>query len=321
MTAQAAGSAVIDAPAPAPPRRGELVAANLGLSAMVLLWGSSFPVIERLLESWDVLSVTAGRHLIGACTMVVILTLSERRLPFRRSLPWRKLIVLGVFGMALSAVIMSLAIYYAGAVGAAVISATGPIVAALTARLVFAMPVFRGIVVGTVLAVGGGLVVVFGSGDVVEFKGGELLVMLSTVTWTWYSIGAQRWLRGLTQLQIAALTMVPGAIALVTIAVTVSSTGLAALRVDFSPPTLALLLYLGALPIGVGSWLWHYGVSRVGIHVATMYVNMIPIAAVLVAIAFGSLPGPHHLIGGIIIVAGVSYSQFVVRKRAGEAAS
>lgn len=303
-----------------PPRRGELVAANLGLSVMVLLWGSSFPVLERLLESWDVLSVTAGRHFIGACTMAAILTLSERRSPFRRSLPWRKLIVLGVFGMALSAVIMSLAIYYAGAVGAAVISATGPIIAALTARLVFAMPVFRGILAGTVLAVGGGLVVVFGSGDAVDFRGGELLVMLSTVTWTWYSIGAQRWLHGLTQLQIATLTMAPGATALVTIAVIVSSTGLAELALDFSPPTLALLLYLGALPIGVGNWLWHHGVSRVGIHVATMYVNMIPIAAVLVSVAFGSFPGPHHLIGGIIIVAGMSYSQFMARKRAGAAA-
>ncbi len=40
---------------------------------MVLLWGSSFPVLERLLETWDVLSVTAGRHFIGACTMVAIL--------------------------------------------------------------------------------------------------------------------------------------------------------------------------------------------------------------------------------------------------------
>ena len=170
------------------------------------------------------------------------------------------------------------------------------------------------------LAVGGGLVVVFGSGDAVDFKGGELLVMLSTVTWTWYSIGAQRWLIGLTQLQIAALTMAPGATALVTTAVIVSSTGLAELSLDFSPPTLALLIYLGALPIGVGNWLWHHGVSRVGIHVATMYINMIPIAAVLVSIAFGSFPGPHHLIGGIIIVAGVSYTQLVVRKRARAAA-
>ena len=287
---------------------------------MVLLWGSSFPVLERLLETWDVLSVTAGRHFIGACTMAVILTLSERRLPFSRSLPWRKLIVLGVFGMALSAMLMSIAIFHAGAVGAAVIAATGPIVAALTARLVFAMPVFRGILAGTVMAVGGGLVVVFGSGNAVDFKGGELLVMLSTVTWTWYSIGAQRWLNGLTQLQIAALTMAPGATALVTTAIIVSSTGLAELSLDFSPPTLALLIYLGALPIGVGNWLWHYGVSRVGIHVATMYVNMIPIAAVLVSIAFGSYPGPHHLIGGIIIVAGVSYTQLVVRKRARAAA-
>jgi drug/metabolite transporter (DMT)-like permease len=287
---------------------------------LVLLWGSSFPVIERLLMTWDVLSVTAGRHFIGACTMAVILTLSERRLPFKRSLPWRKLIVLGVFGMALSAMIMTLAIFYAGAVGAAVIAAAGPIVAAITGRLVFAMPMFRGILVGTVLAVGGGLVVVFGGGGAVDFKGGELLVMLSTVTWTWYSIGAQRWLHGLTQLQIAALTMAPGSVALVIIAVVVATTGLAEPSLDFSPPSLALLIYLGALPIGVGNWLWHYGVSRVGIHVATMYINMIPIAAVLVSMAFGSFPGPHHLIGGIIIVAGVTYTQFVVGKRTRAAA-
>src|SRR5919108_136980 len=41
------------------------VVANLGLLLMVVVWGTMFPAIERILASWDVLSATAGRHTVA----------------------------------------------------------------------------------------------------------------------------------------------------------------------------------------------------------------------------------------------------------------
>ena len=47
------------------------VAANLGLLLMVVIWGAMFPAIERILQTWDVISATAGRHTLAVVALLV----------------------------------------------------------------------------------------------------------------------------------------------------------------------------------------------------------------------------------------------------------
>ena len=300
-------------------RRGA-IAANAALALMVLLWGSSFPVVEELLKTWDVLSATVGRQLVAAAMLIALIAVKERRFPLRASLPWGRLIVLGAVGLGLSSTLMTMAVFYGGGLSTAMMSAASPIVAALTARAVFGMALYRGIVVGTLLAVTGGLVVIIGGrGGTAEFHGGELLVLLATVTWTWYSQAAQRWLSGYSQLHISGLTVGTGSVALLAVAALAGATGVVEIRNAPSPHALALVVYLGVAPLGIGVWLWHAGVSRVGVTIASIYGNFVPLSAVLVAlVAFGALPTAYHLVGGAIIVAGVVYAQR--KTRAGRAA-
>ena len=304
---QAGRDAVVDAAA----SRREAFVSNGALGVMICLWGSSFPVIEELLKTWDVLSATAGRQLVATTMLLSLIALRERRFPLRASLPWRWLFLLGGFGLALSSVLMTTSIYSGGAVSTAMMSAASPIVAALTARVVFGLPLYRGIVVGTALALAGGLVIVImGSGGAVEFRGGEALVVIATVTWTWYSQAAQRWLAGYSQLHITGLTVMTGSIVLAAFAVALHASGLYELRIDLAPRPLALLVYLGVAPIGIGAWLWHIGVNRLGVTVASIYHNFMPVSAVLVAtVAFGAVLTVYHLVGGLIILAGVIYAQ------------
>lgn len=69
------------------------------------------------------------------------------------------------------------------------------------------------------------------------------------------------------------------------------------------------MAYLALGPASLGLFLWHFGVSRVGITVASMYGNLVPIVVVLVAIWFGRHPTPLHLLGGTLIIAGVLYTR------------
>ena len=299
---------MVDAVASA--RRDTLIS-NGALAIMVVLWGSSFPVINALVQTWDVLSATASRQLVAATMLLGLIAIRERRFPLRASQPWRKLIILGTCGLALSSALMTAAISSGGVVATAMMSAASPIVAALTARAVFGMPLYGGIVTGTLLAATGGLViVVMGHGSMTEFRGGEILVILATVCWTWYSQAAQRWLAGYSQLHITGLTVGTGGVALVILASVLNVTGVYETRFELTPSTVAMVLYLGIIPIGIGAWLWMFAVSRLGVTVASIYHNFVPISAVLVAmVAFGATPTIYHLIGGVIILAGVVYSQ------------
>jgi drug/metabolite transporter (DMT)-like permease len=83
------------------------------------------------------------------------------------------------------------------------------------------------------------------------------------------------------------------------------------IRVEFTWAGVAILIYMGAVSVALGNFLWHYGVSRVGVIIASMYGNLIPIIAVLMTLIwFGTAPTQGQVLGGLMIIAGVLYAQF-----------
>ena len=299
---------------------GGLIAANLGLLLMICFWGSFFPVMEQILRGWDPLSATAGRHLTAALVLTLVVFAAERRLPFHRGLPWLRLALLAVIGFVISSICMSLSVLWSSGVAAAIVSATNPISAAITARLLFGVGLGRGIVIGTALAVAGSLLAIFGLGgalgELAGFQGGALLVGVANVAWTWFSLAAQHWLRGAPLLHISLLTTIPGAACMAMVTAAAGALGIVELRIDLAPEYLLPVLYTGTVPIALGNFLWHFGVRRIGISVASMYTNLIPVTAALVAFAWiGTQPTGHQVVGGLIIIAGVLYAQIATLRR------
>jgi drug/metabolite transporter (DMT)-like permease len=295
----------------------ERMLANAGLLVMVVLSGGFFPILERLLASWDALSVTAGRQLLGGAALTLVLALNERRLPWPRRALVGRLLLLGGGGIALGSLLTSLAVGWSDGVSAAILSAANPFMAALIARIVEGQRLSRALLAGAVLAVAGGLIAVLAGGaEIGRFRGGELLMLGAGALWTLYSILAQRWLAGHSQLAIAALTTLPAGVVLTVALGVLAAGGAMAPRIDLSLPSLLMLGYSGLLSIGIGNVLWHYGVSRVGVAVATMYTNLIPVAAVLVTVGLGMAPQPAQLLGGAVILGGVLYAQLAGRRQA-----
>ena len=298
-----------------------VILANGGLLVMVMMAGAFFPILEQLLRSWDAWSVTAARQLVGGIALCAVLGLRERRLPLPRGVAWWRLFLVGGVGIALSSVVTSLAVLYSGGVSAAIVSAANPIVAALVARLLYRQKLAPAVLVGAVLAVAGGAIAILGSGEgFASFRGGEILMLVAGAVWTWYSIAAQRLLAGHSQMAIAAWTTLPAGIVMLAVTLLLGTAGLVAIRVDFGPASLLMLGYAGLLSIGVGNVLWHYGVSRIGVAVAMMYGNLIPVAAVLVTLWFGGSPSAAQIGGGAVILLGVLYAQVAGRRAAPVAA-
>jgi len=270
---------------PTPPAARDQLIANGGLAVMVLLGGGFFPVLQRTLETWDSLSATAARQTIGGIALCLVLMARERHLPWLRGIAWPRLLLFNLLGMGFGSVLVSWAVAYSDGVSAAIVSAANPILAALIARLLYRHKLTRAVAIGSVLAVAGGLIAILGGGGSIgHIRGGEVFMLGAGALWTWYSIAAQRLLAGQSQLAITALTTLPSGLALSALSLLLGASGIIDVRVDFSPPTLLLLLYAGLLMIGVANWLWHFGVNRVGVTIATMYTNLMPVAAVLVTL-------------------------------------
>ena len=79
------------------------------------------------------------------------------------------------------------------------------------------------------------------------------------------------------------------------------------------------MAFAGALPIALGNFFWHYGVSRIGVVVASMFNNLLPVAAVAVTVLMGGRFTWWQLLGAAVILVGVFSAQMLALRRSSKA--
>ena len=285
------------------------LAGNLVIAAGTSVWATHFIVTAELLATWDPFFLTAGRLMSGTLFLMTAYMVQTRGRVLR-GVPVKISLVLGVFGIAASTVLMTVGIGYSGAVASSIIVAASPIIAAFVARFVFRLTLAPSVVCGAAIAVAGGVMAAIPDGaDATEFHGGELLVFAGIALFTWYSAGAQRWMPGLSRLCVTAVTIAIGAVALLIMLPVLTVIGLAEARMGFTWREILLVLYLGAGPVSIALFTWHWGINRIGVTIASIYSNLVPIVVVLFAMLEGVRPTTGHLVGGILIICGVLIAQ------------
>jgi len=129
------------------------------------------------------------------------------------------------------------------------------------------------------------------------------------------SVAAQRWLRGFSQLQIAAVTVTTGAIWLMLLLPVVALSGAIDLRIDLSTESILLVLFAGIVPIAIGNFCWHYGVSRLGVVVSSLYNNLLPAAALVATLVMGGSFVWQQIAGAAVILVGVVSAQVMQARK------
>ena len=115
-----------------------------------------------------------------------------------------------------------------------------------------------------------------GPGGPFALRGGEILIVGATACWAWYSLMAQRWLAGWSQLRITGMTIATGSVASVAIYLLAALAGLAPLRpaVPRAALDMALFSWMTIGPVILGFFLWHYAVRKLGFVVASLFLNL-----------------------------------------------
>jgi drug/metabolite transporter (DMT)-like permease len=164
------------------------------------------------------------------------------------------------------------------------------------------------------LAMAGGVLATYdpgASGGAFDLRGGELLILLASACWAWYSLASQRWLAQWSQLRISCVTMVPGTVVSVAIYLAAALAGSA----DLPPAAPASLLDVGffawmtVMAVIAGLLGWNYGVRQLGVVVASLFLNFVPVFTILITTLQGRPPTTMQLLGGALVLAGVLQSQ------------
>lgn len=291
-----------------------MIAANLALLLNAAIWGTMIPVLVLLLDTWDPWFLAASRYALGVPVIVLLVLLVEPAGLARRGVPWWRLWVLGAVGMGGFAPLYTIGIAYSHPVVAAVISAAGPVTAAVIAWVMYRVPFDRGAAPGVALAVIGAIVATYAPTEkdtALTLRGGEPLIIVAQACWAWYSLAAQRWLAGWSQLKISAMTMTTGGATIVLVYLAAVALGAA----QASPPLprtgedIALFVWMVLASVVLGLLLWNFGVRRVGVVVASLVLNLVPVVAIAITAALGTPPTTLQLVGGALVIAGVMQTQ------------
>jgi drug/metabolite transporter (DMT)-like permease len=278
------------------------------LVAPPLFWAGNAVVARALVGDFPPLALSFARWALALVLILPFAVAGLREAWPRLQGQWLLLLVISTLGVGCYNSLQYLALQTSTAVNATLIGASGPIVTLLVGAAFFGSPVRGPQWLGATLSLAGVLLLIARGSPMnlarLQFDQGDLLMLVATLTWSVYT-----WLlrtrrppvpaTALLTLQIAlgALTILPFAL------LEYLWTGKTAAP---TAGNLAALVYVALLPSLVAYFCWDLGVARAGAVLPMYFVNLTPVFAGLLSyFVLGETIGLYHLIGGVLIVAGI----------------
>jgi drug/metabolite transporter (DMT)-like permease len=286
--------------------------AYLCAAAAVLLWGSSFVAAKVALRSITPLGLVAVRSVLGLLVLCAASPFARSgRAESPRPGDGLKIAVLGVIGLPVHLTLQAFALRFTSAVHSGWLIALNPVFTAVLAAIFLRERFPRLKTAGVVLGFTGAIVVIVGGAGAAALRlpstKGDFLILLSSLNWATYTLIA----RGL-MVRRNSLPLTLRAIAVGT-AITVPAWLLAGSPSELLHLPLeawVALVFLGAGCTGAGYLAWAAALARLEAGTLSSFQYVQPLVTVAVAAVWiGESAGPTVLLGGALVLAGVSLVQ------------
>lgn len=283
------------------------LAAYGALVTAALVWGGSIVAQKFSLGSFSAVEVSVLRG-TGALAILIPLWWWQEggAVKFAARDVWLFFLLgLGVLGNHL---LILFGLRYIGAAAAGVIIGASPVITALLSSLLIRDVPFSAVWAGCALSFAGVALVSAGGGDAAVGGNpwlGGILVVLGLVSWALYTIGGRRTMERFSPLTVNWTTL--GLSILLQIPLLWTDQKMVVAGAASVPVSgWVALLYLIVFATALGQQAWLYGVQGVGPSRAGVFVNLIPVSAlVFSALILGEHIGLKEVAGIVLIFAGV----------------
>ncbi len=261
-------------------------AAYAALLTAAVVWGGSIVAQKVALGAFSAVEVSVFRGIGALCILIPLWWWQEQS---RTRVTCRDLLALAALGVAVvgNHLLVLYGLQYIGAGTAGVIIGASPAITALLSSLILRDMPFRRVWVGCAVSFIGVALVSGGhataAGGTAPLLGGGLIV-LALISWAFYTIGSRLVMERLspltvnwTTLFISILLQIP----LLWMAPKVLDAGIGSIP---SSGWIALV-YVIVFATAIGQQAWLYGVSRIGPSRAGVFINVIPVSALLLSFA------------------------------------
>jgi drug/metabolite transporter (DMT)-like permease len=297
-----------------PPPTPALAYSLLTLAA--LFWTGNW-VVGRMLA--DLVPPSALTFWRWAIAVVLLLPIVGPRLWAARALlvrEWRPIVALGLLGGGLHNVLQYWGLQYTLATNGAIFNATTPVLIIVLGTLVYREPFPRRAAAGALIALAGALALItrldFALLLAVGPNRGDLLILISMVMLSGYTVGLRRRPAGLDALSFLACFAI---VALVPVGIGYALEHAAGKRIVLNTTSVAGMLYIAVFPALLAYLFWDIGVRAVGAARAGVFMYLMPVFGSVLGMAFlGERFELYHAVGMGLILAGVAIATRAGRK-------
>ena len=279
----------------------------LKLLLMAIFWGGTFVVGRTLVQTVGPFAAAFFRFAIASVFLVFLLRRAEGRLTWPQKSQIIAVILLGLTGALLYNFFFLKGLKMIEAGRASVIIANNPVFIALFSAYFFKERLNLVKVIGIIISVAGAIVVV-SRGQVFEIlQGGlglgEMYIFGCVASWVAFSLIGKAVMENLSPLRAVTYSSIAGTLFLAAPAFLEGGFGFLA----YSLSEWASIFYLGVFGTVLG-FLWYYqGIQKIGPTRAGLFINFVPISAILLAFMFIGEPITMSLLIGTVLVSSGVY--------------
>ncbi|HEY5994188.1 MAG TPA: DMT family transporter [Gallionellaceae bacterium] len=285
------------------------------VSATALFWGANFVLAGTVLSDLPPLWAAAVRFLLGAALMLAIAMVRREALLGllrRHALVY---LMLGTVGIAAFNLLFFYALQTTSANNGALIMAINPLLTTLLAAVFIGEKATLRHMLALPVALAG-VAVVISHGEMsrlasLTFSHGDLLMLTATLSWAAYNVLTRRYMPQGSPIAHTSWIMVAGALVLLAAALG-SDSHIHALGAK-AGAAMAMMVVGGTV---LAYLFWGVGIARLGAGRTAIFINLVPVFAMLTGTFIGDVPTGAQLIGGLLVLGGVAISMLQPRRSA-----
>jgi drug/metabolite transporter (DMT)-like permease len=278
----------------------------LRLFSVSLLWGANYVASAYLLEFFSPIILSFLRLTMTSLFLVAVAFLGRKlQRPARKQ--WGLLFLAGIFGVLMNQFFYFTGLQESTAGNAALIVALSPIATTFLAWMFLKEKISFGKVGGAFIALCGVIMVIAFSGASFGITRGDIYLLLAMLAMSLSLLFTRKLTATMSAYDITIFSTVFGTMLMSPTAVIEVAQSQA--HVSWDPWIWVLLIVAAILGQGLAGFWWNQAISQVGASTSSMFLNIPPFVAIVVA--HFVLGDPIHLsqiVGGVLILAGVTVS-------------
>lgn len=286
------------------------------LVVTAVIWGGTWVAARVAVQDVPPLGVAVWRFFLAAASLLVLVRWHHGRLPRIHRCELLLVIGLGASGIFIYNLFFLYGMQHISAGRGALVVATTPVITLLAAAWLLREGMTRLKALGSALALIGCLTVI-GRGDpLAPFSGqigrGDWLILGCALMWSIYTLIGRLGTESLARRNLGALVMTAyascaGFLMLLVTALIIEP---AQLIPHYSLPAWSAIVFLGLFGTTLGFTWFSAAVQKIGAQRASIFINLVPVAAVLQgALLLGERLDLSALVGGVLVIGGVLLTQ------------